>query len=198
MKYFPEMFGFGKGGASSYCVELTLGGKAAGRLEHLAGSISVQELLELVRQKLALSERHHIKLFVKGGREVGKPGEILQDLKTLKGGNAVNKILVVASLPQPEATVVDQSGDAQLGELEKQLSDAEGRFADFDETLDTVSQKKHLLYFNCVVNILTKIDLLKETSRAEYDRNERGRTIIKRANSLLDRVEAKKAKLGTK
>ncbi len=202
------MFGFGGGGSNnkSYTLELMHGGKKAGKLENLAGTLSVQEVSMLVKQKLGLSEDHTVRLMVTGGRELGKSGQILSELKLKAGGTT--KVLVISSVPKtvpvaapvvasaaPSSVVRDAGKD--FDDVEKNLAEAEDRYREFlDQGYGSVEEgKSKLLWFNCVVNMMTKLDTLKDTSRAEYDRNERGRALIKRCNVLLDRVEQKRLEL---
>jgi hypothetical protein len=91
------------------------------------------------------------------------------------------KVLVISSVPVVVEQPVDAPGDASFGLLEEELAAAEHKFLAVEEQGKKGGEelKASLLWFNSVVNILTKLDTLKETCRVEYDRNERGRTLIK-------------------
>jgi hypothetical protein len=55
--------------------------------------------------------------------------------------------------------------------------------------------RKELLVFNCLIDLLTKLDSAKASHRDEYDADGKGRSLVNRCNSFLDKVEAKKAAL---
>jgi hypothetical protein len=79
---FASMFSSKK--PTGYCLELTHGGKKCGKLEHLAPSLSIQEVMGLVKAKLQLSDKHAVRLMVSGGRTLGEPGMVLSDVPHLK------------------------------------------------------------------------------------------------------------------
>lgn len=55
--------------------------------------------------------------------------------------------------------------------------------------------KPKLLYFNCLVNIMTQVDTLKQTHRAEYDQDNNGRRLLADCSRLLDKADALKLSL---
>ncbi len=173
----------------TYTFDLAHAGAKAGRLENLPPTVSIQELHGLVRARCGLSDEYNVRLMAKGGRELPtEGGVIIGDVEWLKPGTI--RALVISSLKEKRAEPVDPAGDEAFEQLEKLIVNAEERFQQgaWREAAGE-EKKKQLMWFNCVVEVMTKLDALKQSCRPEYDRNERGRTLIKRCSALLDRVE---------
>ena len=150
-----------------------------------------------------------VKLMLQGGKAI-PDNSTLGDVKSLKS-SGMNRVLVIASKePQSQEGSNAARGQAQkepqkkpkknpedeFGAVEGHIEDAEMRFGVYlseKESLNVDERKKSLLWFNSVVNSMTKIDGLKLSAREMYDENNRGRMMIKRCSSLLDRVDAEKA-----
>jgi hypothetical protein len=83
--------------------------------------------------------------------------------------------------------------------VDKQMDLSEQKWETYESelraTMSNEEKKKYLLWFNSVINLMTQIDGLKLSCRSEYDRENRGRMLIKRCSKLLDKVDAEKAQI---
>jgi hypothetical protein len=173
-----------------YTLDLTYAGRKVGKIENLAESVSIQEIHQLVRAQCKLGDEYAIRLLLKGGRELPtEGGMVLGDITTVKPG--VTRLQVIASVREKRVEPVDPEGDALFDAMEKQIVAAEERFAE-GRWREGDERKKELLWFNSVVEVMTRLDALKMSHKAEYDRNERGRGLIRRCSVLLDKVEKAK------
>lgn len=162
----------------------------------------------LVRAKFGIEEDFWVKLVVQGGKQMENE---LDPISKYVQKNA--KVLVMASKKQlpispekdaPERKPQPKKAKISFEDISNHLAIAQQKYdtlveerkagsmsnAEFLET-----HQKTFLWFNSVIELMTKIDALKETSREEYDKDGQGRAMIKLCSQLLDKVDAMKSEL---
>lgn len=192
--------------------------------ETLDPTMTVGELKALIRDKLKLANAD-AKFFTNAGKMLKPEMDDWSFRKAgIKNGNKIQVTCgsATTTTPTPHVTTpnpsvtpvastttpVNNPAPATVSvfpSIEEQLAVAQGKF---DALIPMIEEalslkdiaryadlKKQLLFFNSVIQLMTRIDAAKITHAEEYEANGKGRALLKVCNTLLDKVESYRRKL---
>jgi hypothetical protein len=98
------------------------------------------------------------------------------------------------------ADMFKRNGDGDDDYQGDELDDLKAEVLDFEIRLEHLSRgrglsqkkltQKEVLAFNRLLQIMERCDAIKVTDREMYDRENRGREIIRRCNKVMDKLDA--------